>query len=61
MPVNKKVIIYCNSLQERVAKLYKFRDEYFKTYGIEDAASKTQRVQQEVNKTIQLIDSIRGW
>ncbi|KAK8723520.1 hypothetical protein OTU49_011756 [Cherax quadricarinatus] len=46
-------------IRENVAKLYKFRDEYFKTYGIEDAANKTQRVQQEIQSTIQLIDTIK--
>ncbi|KAG7153752.1 Tetratricopeptide repeat protein 5-like 1 [Homarus americanus] len=46
-------------IRERVVDLFKFRDEYFKTYGIEDAANKTQRVQQEIHKTIQFIDDVK--
>ncbi|KAK3881998.1 hypothetical protein Pcinc_013602 [Petrolisthes cinctipes] len=44
-------------IQESVNRLYKFRDEYLKIYGIEEAGNKPQRMQEEINKTVQEIES----
>ena len=46
--------------QERVERLYQFRDEYFKTHEISEAAMKAQRVQQEIDDTVKLVTSLRG-
>lgn len=43
-----------------MSRLYKFRDEYFKIYGIEEAANKAQRMQEEISKTVQEIESKKG-
>ncbi|KAK7078837.1 Tetratricopeptide repeat protein 5 [Halocaridina rubra] len=46
-------------IKESVTKLYKFRDEYFTTHGTDAAANKNKEVQEEINKTLKFIDSIK--
>ncbi|XP_063850837.1 tetratricopeptide repeat protein 5-like [Scylla paramamosain] len=48
-----------DQIRERVERLYQFRDEYFKTHDISEAAQKAQRVQQEIDDTVKLVTSLR--
>lgn len=41
-------------------RLFQFRDEYFKTHDISEAAQKPERVQQEINDAVKLIESLKG-
>ncbi|XP_053324480.1 tetratricopeptide repeat protein 5 [Spea bombifrons] len=51
-----------NRLQELVDKLYHFRDHYFETHSVEDAARKQYDVEQEMEKTIYQIEEMDdGW
>ncbi|KAM8962217.1 tetratricopeptide repeat protein 5 [Pelodytes ibericus] len=51
-----------NRLQELVDQLYHFRDHYFETHSVEDAARKQHDVQQEMEQTINQIEEMDdGW
>ncbi|KAE8633854.1 hypothetical protein XENTR_v10002119 [Xenopus tropicalis] len=45
-------------LQELVDRLYTFRDHYFETHSVEDAARKQYDVEKEMEKTISQMDEI---
>ncbi|XP_067391403.1 tetratricopeptide repeat protein 5-like [Emydura macquarii macquarii] len=44
--------------QELVDGLYRFRDRYFESHGVEDAGRKPQDVREEMQKTLQQMDEI---
>ncbi|XP_068209545.1 tetratricopeptide repeat protein 5-like [Palaemon carinicauda] len=48
-----------DKIKERVSELYKFRDEYFTTHSPDDATNKTKEVQEEINKTLKMIDGLK--
>ncbi|XP_005005726.1 tetratricopeptide repeat protein 5 [Cavia porcellus] len=47
-------------LQELVDQLYSFRDCYFETHSVEDAARKQQDVREEMEKTVQQMEEVLG-
>ncbi len=46
--------------QKSVDDLYDYRDHYFERHSLDEAISKPQHVEEQLNKTLQVLDSLQG-